>query len=188
MPRGQSYGPCMCVLNNMAEARAPSTRRLYALKWSIFSAWCQVRDLDQVTSDVSVILSFLQEMLDKQRYTAAIAAFHAPIAGRSVDRDNSFFNRCQENESSTSLYSSILGLTNRTKGPEGAPIWTLQSSSLRALSLKTALLLALASIKTCSSPSTLLAWNSGLTTPKSSWNKGWVMYLRCSPLRSEPSL
>ncbi len=29
------------VLNTMAEARAPSTRRLYALKWSIFSAWCQ---------------------------------------------------------------------------------------------------------------------------------------------------
>ncbi len=32
------------VLNTMAEARAPSTRRLYALKLSIFSAWCQDRD------------------------------------------------------------------------------------------------------------------------------------------------
>ncbi len=83
-----------CVLNTMVEARAPSTRRLYALKWSIFSTWCQDRNLDPVTSDVSVILSFLQEMLDKQRssstikvYVAAIAAFHAPIAGRSVGRD-----------------------------------------------------------------------------------------------------
>ncbi len=28
------------VLNTMAEARAQSTRRLYGLKWSIFSAWC----------------------------------------------------------------------------------------------------------------------------------------------------
>ncbi len=77
-----------------AEARAQSTRRLYALKWSIFSAWCQDRDLDPVTSNVSVVLSFLQEMLDKQHflstikvYTPAIAAFHAPIAGRSVGRD-----------------------------------------------------------------------------------------------------
>ncbi len=35
------------VLNTMVEARAPSTRRLYALKWSIFSAWCQNRDLDR---------------------------------------------------------------------------------------------------------------------------------------------
>ncbi len=72
----------------MAEARAPSTRCLYALKWAIFSTWCQDRDLDPVTSDVSVVLSFLLEMLDKQRssstikvYAAAIAAFHAPIAG-----------------------------------------------------------------------------------------------------------
>ncbi len=55
-----------CVLNTIEKARAPSTRRLYALKWSIFSAWCQDCDLDPVTSDVSVVLSFLQEMLDKQ--------------------------------------------------------------------------------------------------------------------------
>ncbi len=83
------------VLNTMAEARAPSTRRLYALKWPIFSAWCQGRDVDPVTSDVSVVLSFMQEMLDKRRssstikvYAAAIAAFHAPIAGRSVGRNS----------------------------------------------------------------------------------------------------
>ncbi len=76
------------VLNTMAEARAPSTRCLYALKLSVFLAWCQDRDLDPVTSDVSVVLLFLQEMLDEQRssstikvYAAAIAAFHAPFAG-----------------------------------------------------------------------------------------------------------
>ncbi len=82
------------VLNTMTEARAPSTRHFYALKWAIFSTLCQDHDLDAVTSDVSKVLSFLQEMLDKQRssstikvYSAAIAAFHAPIAGRSVGRD-----------------------------------------------------------------------------------------------------
>ncbi len=78
----------------MAGARAQSTRHLYALKWAIFLAWCQCHDLDPVTSDVSVVLSFLQELLYKQHssstvkvYAAAIAAFHAPIAGRSVGRD-----------------------------------------------------------------------------------------------------
>ncbi len=82
------------VLNTMAEARAPFTRCLDALKWSIVSAWCQDRDLEPVTSEVSVVLSFLQEMLDKQRssstkvYAAAIAAFHAPVAGRSVGKDS----------------------------------------------------------------------------------------------------
>ncbi len=84
------------VLNTMAEARAPSTRRLYALKWSIFSACCQDRDLDPVTSDVSVVLSFLQEMLDKQSSSSTIKVLcgsHsgfpiAPIASRSVGRDS----------------------------------------------------------------------------------------------------
>ncbi len=44
--------------------------------------------LRPVTSDVSVVLSFLQEMLNKQHstptikvYVAAIATFYAPIAG-----------------------------------------------------------------------------------------------------------
>ncbi len=72
---------------------------LYALIWSIFTAWCQDRDLEPVTSEVSVVLSFLQEMLDKQRssstikvYAAAIAAFHTPIAGHSVGREVRKFN------------------------------------------------------------------------------------------------
>ncbi len=101
---GLSYGPCMCGRSTGAfhPPRAcpkhygtPSTRCLYTLIWLIFSAWCQDRDLDPVTSDVLVVLSFLQEMLDKQRssstikvYTAAIAVFHAPFAGRSMGRDN----------------------------------------------------------------------------------------------------
>ncbi len=63
----EPFGLSKRVRNTISEARASSTRRLYALKWSVFSTWCQDRDLDPVTSDVSVILSFLQQMLDKQR-------------------------------------------------------------------------------------------------------------------------
>ncbi len=45
-------------------------------------------------------------------------------------------------------HSSTLGLTYHTKGPKrGPPFEPLQSTSLRALSLKNALLLALASVK-----------------------------------------
>ncbi len=35
------------------------------------------------------------------------------------------FTRRQENESPTSSYSSTLGLTNHTKGPRRAPVWTI---------------------------------------------------------------
>ncbi len=57
--RREPFGLPERVLNTMAEPRAPSTKRLYALKWSIFSAWCRDRDLEPVTSEVSVVLSFL---------------------------------------------------------------------------------------------------------------------------------
>ncbi len=84
------------VLNTISEARAPSTRRLYTLKWSVFSTWCLNRGENPSTSELAVVLSFLQELLDKGRshstlkvFVAAIAAFHAPIAGQSVGRDNS---------------------------------------------------------------------------------------------------
>ncbi len=92
--RQEHFGLPECVLNTTAEPKTPSTRSFYALKWSIFSAWCQDRNLDLVNSDVSVVHTFLQKMLDKQRssstikvYVAAIAAFYAPITGRSVGRD-----------------------------------------------------------------------------------------------------
>ncbi len=99
-----------------------------------------------------MVLSFLQEILDKQHssstikvYAAAIAASHAPIAGRSVGRD--------------------IAVTQYLRGarrmnpprPRTVPPWDLatvltlfvpfQSLSLRVLSLKPALLLALASVK-----------------------------------------
>ncbi len=83
------------VLNAISQARAPSTRRLYALKWSVFSAWCTNRGADRVVSDISLILSFLQDLLEKGRspftlefYVAVIAASHAPIDGQSVGRNN----------------------------------------------------------------------------------------------------
>ncbi len=84
-----------CVLNTISQAPAPATRRLYAIKWSVFSTWCSDRGEDPSVCDISVILSFLQELLNNGRspstlkvYVAAIAASHSLIAGHSVGRDN----------------------------------------------------------------------------------------------------
>jgi hypothetical protein len=141
----------------MAEARAPSTRRLYALKWSIFSAWCQDRDLDPVTSEISMVLSFLQELLDKQRspstvkvYASAIAAFHAPIAGRSVGRNSAviqFIRGARRLNPPRPRTVPLWDLPTVLRALKGPPFEPLQSASLRSLSFKTALLLALASVK-----------------------------------------
>ncbi len=145
------------VLNTISEARAPSTRCLYALKWSVFSTWCLNRGENPSTSELAVILSFLQELLDKGRshstlkvFVAAIAAFHAPIAGQSVGRDNSvvrFLKGARRLNPPRPLTVPTWDLPTVLRALKGPPFEPLQSTNLRSLSLKTALLLALASVK-----------------------------------------
>ena len=83
------------ALNTITEARAPSTRRLYALKWSAFTGWCAARDLDPYSCDVPSVLSFLQELMETGRtpstlkvYVVAIAPFHAHVAGQYLGRND----------------------------------------------------------------------------------------------------
>ncbi len=145
------------VLNTISEARAPSTRRLYALKWSVFSTWCLNRGENPSTSELAVVLSFLQELLDKGRshstlkvFVAAIAAFHAPIVGQSVGRDNSvvrFLKGARRLNPPRPLTVPTWDLPTVLRALKGPPFEPLQSTDLRSLSLKTALLLALASVK-----------------------------------------
>ncbi len=145
------------VLNTISEARAPSTRRLYALKWSVFSTWCLNHGENPSTSELAVVLSFLQELLDKGRshstlkvFVAAIAAFHAPIVGQSVGRDNSvvrFLKGARRLNPPRPLTVPTWDLPTVLRALKGPPFEPLQSTDLRALSLKTALLLALASVK-----------------------------------------
>ncbi len=145
------------VLNTISEARAPSTRRLYALKWSVFSTWCLNRGENPSTSELAVVLSFLQELLDKGRshstlkvFVAAIASFHAPIAGQSVGRDNSvvrFLKGARRLNPPRPLTVPTWDLPTVLRALKGPPFEPLQSTNLRSLSLKTALLLALASVK-----------------------------------------
>ncbi len=145
------------MLNTISEARAPSTRRLYALKWSVFSTWCLNRGENPSTSELAVVLSFLQELLDKGRshstlkvFEAAIAAFHSPIAGQSVGRDNSvvrFLKGARRLNPPRPLTVPTWDLPTVLRALKGPPFEPLQSMDLRSLSLKTALLLALASVK-----------------------------------------
>ncbi len=175
------------VLNTMAEARAPSTRCLYARKWSFFLAWCQDRNLEPVTSEVSVVLSFLQEMLDKQRssstikvYTAAIVAFHTPVAGCLVGRD--------------SMVIQFLRGARRMNPPNRAPFWTIAIFKPQSALAENRPAASIGVGQASRRPAGPLHQPSfhqppsitGITILRSSWNHGWVIYLRCSPLRLEP--
>ncbi len=50
-PEGARYleaGLSAGVIETILSSRAPSTRRLYGLKWNVFSTWCRERGLDPV--------------------------------------------------------------------------------------------------------------------------------------------
>ncbi|KAL0193781.1 hypothetical protein M9458_012077, partial [Cirrhinus mrigala] len=118
----------LSVVNTFLQARAPSTRLLYDLKWRIFVNSCSSRGKDLRRCDIESVLSFLQGGLDRHLsastlkvHVAAISANHDLVGGRSVGKHD-------------------LGL-------QQDPFEPLQSVELDALSLKTALLTALTSVK-----------------------------------------
>ncbi len=81
------------VVETILQSRAPSTRKLYALKWKLFTSWCGDRQLDPVNCPIGTVLEFLQAHFSAglthstlKFYVAAIAAYHAPLGGQSVGR------------------------------------------------------------------------------------------------------
>ncbi|XDV15183.1 hypothetical protein PO909_015313 [Leuciscus waleckii] len=145
------------VLSTLAEARAPSTRRLYALKWGVFTKWCQDIEIDPVTSSVSDVLRFLQHRMDSgslpstlKVYVAAIAAFRSPVDGQSIGK-HAMVTRflrgarrlCPSQPPSVPPWDLALVL----RALSLPPFEPLASIAVKELSLKTALLLALASAK-----------------------------------------
>ncbi len=52
------------VRNTVMSARAPSMRHTYVSKWKKFVSWCTDRALSPTDCPISVVLDFLQYLLD----------------------------------------------------------------------------------------------------------------------------
>ncbi len=81
------------VVNTITSARAPSTRHAYRLKWNPFVDWCSPRREDPCRCPIAVVLSFLQDGLERRLspstlkvYVAAIAAHHDAVDSKSVGK------------------------------------------------------------------------------------------------------
>ncbi|CAM4579207.1 unnamed protein product [Leuciscus chuanchicus] len=145
------------VLNTITQARAPSTRRLYASKWSVFSSWCTARGVSPLHCGVTEVLSFLQELLDKGRspstlkvYVAAIAVFSSTTLGQSIGRNDlviRFLRGAKRLNPPRPPTVPIWDLSTVLEAMKGHPFEPLQEIDLKHLSFKTAFLLALASVK-----------------------------------------
>ncbi len=144
------------VVETITQARAPSTRQAYALKWSLFANWCSSRREDPRRCTIGVVLSFLQERLERRLspstlkvYVAAIAAHHDAVDGRSLGKRShrEVPEGCQEIEPPRPPLMPSWDLSIVLAGLQRGPCEPLDSVELRYLSAKTALLTALTSIK-----------------------------------------
>ncbi|XDV25906.1 hypothetical protein PO909_029732 [Leuciscus waleckii] len=146
------------VVDTISSTRAPSTRRLYALKWNLFVGWCFSRREDPRTCPISVVLSFLQDGLERRLspstlkvYVAAIAAHHDAVEGKSLGKHDLILRflrgarRLNPPRNQHPVPSWDLTLVLRAL--QNPPFEPLHAVDLNILSMKTALLLALASIK-----------------------------------------
>ncbi len=81
------------VVETITQARAPSTKQTYTLKLSLFANWCSSRREDLRRCTIGVVLSFLQERLERRlspstlkAYVATIAAHHDAVDGWSLGK------------------------------------------------------------------------------------------------------
>ncbi len=145
------------VVETIIQARAPSTRQAYALKWNLFVTWCSSRREDPRRCTIGVVLSFLQERLERRLspstlkvYVAAIAAHHDAVDGRSLGKHDlivRFLKGARRMNPSRPPLVPSWDLSIVQAGLQRGPFEPLDSVELKFLSLKTALLTALTSIK-----------------------------------------
>ncbi len=145
------------VVETIIQARAPSTRQAYALKWNLFVTWCSSRREDPRRCTIGVVLSFLQERLERRLspstlkvYVVAIAAHHDAVDGRSLGKHDlivRFLKGARRMNPSRPPLVPSWDLSIVQAGLQRGPFEPLDSVELKFLSLKTALLTALTSIK-----------------------------------------
>ncbi len=145
------------VVNTIASARALSTRQAYRLKWNLFVDWCSPRREDPRRWPIAVVLSFLQDGLERRPspstlkvYVAAIAAHHDAVDGKSLGKHDLVIRFLRGARRLNPLRPHLVpswDLPSVLSALRGAPFEPLQSVELKFLSLKTVLLSALATVK-----------------------------------------
>ena len=145
------------VITTIQGARASSTRYAYDGKWRAFEDWCAKAGEIAFQSPVPVILTFLQDLLDKGRafstvkvYLAAISACHIGFGDKSAGQHPivcRFMKGARRLRPVLRSLAAPWDLSTVLDALSRPPFEPLQQVELKTLSFKTALLLALASAK-----------------------------------------
>ncbi len=145
------------AVETITQARAPSTRQTYALKWSLFENWYASCRKDPRRCTIEVVLSFLQERLERRLspstlkvYVAAIAAHHNVADGWCLGKHDlivRFLKGARRMNPPRSPLVPSWDLSIVLARLQRDPFEPLDSVELKFLSVKTLLLTALTSIK-----------------------------------------
>ncbi|XP_036419056.1 uncharacterized protein LOC118802708 [Colossoma macropomum] len=145
------------VIATIQSARASSTRTLYGHKWRVFEEWCAKSQAVPFQCSIPVILSFLQELLEKGKAFSTIKVYLAAISSCHVGFDGTIVGQhpliCRFMKGARRLRPVSKSLTPSwdlslvLEALAYPPFEPLHDVDLKTLSMKTALLLALASAK-----------------------------------------
>ncbi len=145
------------VLTTLQAAKAPSTRRLYAYRWGRFSRWCQSMEKDPFSCEVDSILLFLQFLLETgvtestlRGYVAAISDRHERYGGNTVGFEpliRHYLKGARRLSPSRARLIPSWDLGIVLKALTEPPFELLDEIQMEFLTLKTAFLLAVSSVK-----------------------------------------
>ncbi|XDV45554.1 hypothetical protein PO909_013639 [Leuciscus waleckii] len=145
------------VVETILQSRAPSTRKLYALKWRVFTSWCSDRRLDPVNCPIGTVLEFLQDRFTAgltpstlKVYVAAIGAYHIPLSGMSVGKDplvSRFLRGTWRLRPAVRSRVPPWDLSIALQGLSLAPFEPIEEDPEKFLTLKALFLLAISSLK-----------------------------------------
>ncbi len=145
------------VVETILHSRAPSTRKLYALKWKIFASWCSDHQLDPVNCPVGTVLEFLQDRFTAglapstlKVYVAAISAYHIPLGGTSMGNEplvSRFLHGTMRLRPAARTRVPTWDLAIVLQGLSLAPFEPLEEVPAKFLTLKALFLLAISSLK-----------------------------------------
>ncbi|KAI2646655.1 Tyrosine recombinase slr0733 [Labeo rohita] len=137
------------MIDTITQSRAPSTRQAYALRWGLFVDWCSSRGEDPQRCPIAVVLSFLQEKLERRLspstlkvYVAAIAAYHDAVDGASLGKHQlivRFLRGARRVNPPRPHLVPSWDLSVTLQGLREAPFEPLASVELKHLSLKTSI-------------------------------------------------
>ena len=164
------------VIQTILDARAPSTRALYANRWKLFSQWCEVNREVPESCSVPVILRYLQSLMEKKLsastlkvYVAAISARHSKVDNQTVGSHTlvtRFLRGVRRRNPLQAVRHPSWDLTLVLEALRRPPYEPMQQSELKWASAKLAFLLAMASAKRVSELHALsvstqcMRWNS----------------------------